>query len=108
MGKASVPAPEPLDAFPTLFLTSRNGEVTSFDWPGGQAAWAISEITRSGPWIFALAAALAALCLTLDDGTPPLDGIRDRRFRFLFLLADGFHPLRRRPTLISSPGPSWR
>jgi len=84
MGKASVSAPEPWDAFSTLFLTVQNGKVTSFDWPGVQVAWAISEITRSGPWIYALAAALAALCLTLLMGFRLSMGYGIAAFIFFF------------------------
>ncbi len=65
LGKAAVPAPEPWEAFSTLFLTVRDGRVSSFDFPGVQVAWAVAEVTHTGPWIYALAAALAALCLML-------------------------------------------
>jgi hypothetical protein len=58
MGKASVPAFEPLAALPTRFLFLRDGKLSAFDWPGIQLAWAFSEWTRSGPWIFAFASAL--------------------------------------------------
>ena len=85
MGKASVPAPEPWEAFSTLFLIVQDGKVTSFDFPGVQVAWAISEITRSGPWIYALAAALAALCLTLLMGLRLSMGYGIAAFVFFFL-----------------------
>ena len=65
MGKVAVPSPEPWEAFSTLFLISQDGKTTSFDFPGVQVAWAISEITHTGPWIYAVAAAVAALCLAL-------------------------------------------
>jgi len=65
MGKATAPSPEPWEAFSTLFLISQDGKTTSFDFPGVQAAWAISEITHTGPWIYAIAAAVAALSLAL-------------------------------------------
>lgn len=84
LGKASVPAPEPWEAFSTLFLTVQDGKVTSFDWPGVQVAWAISEITHSGPWIYALAAAAAALCLTLLMGLRLSMGYGIAAFVFFF------------------------
>ena len=63
MGRLMVPAPEPLDAFPRLYLYIRNGMLTSFDWPGPQLAWAVAELSGLGPWVFALAAALPVPCL---------------------------------------------
>jgi len=84
LGKAAVPAPEPWEAFSTLFLTVQDGKVTSFDWPGVQVAWAISEITHSGPWIYALAAAAAALCLTLLMGLRLSMGYGIAAFVFFF------------------------
>jgi len=68
LGKISVPQPEPFDAFPSLFLFQRKGSITSVDWPGVLAAWAVSEWTRTGPLIFAFAAAAAALGVTLICG----------------------------------------
>jgi len=84
LGKALFPAPEPWDAFSTLFLTAQDGKVTSFDWPGVQVAWAISEVTHSGPWIYALAAAAAALCLTLLMGLRLSMGYGIAAFVFFF------------------------
>jgi hypothetical protein len=65
MGKLKAPAPEPYDAFPHLFLYEKGGFVTSFDWPGPQLAWAAAEVTHTGSLIFALAAAVAAICVFL-------------------------------------------
>ena len=59
MGQASVPAFDPLAALPTRFLFLHDGKLSAFDWPGVQLAWAFSEWTQSGPWIFAFASALA-------------------------------------------------
>jgi len=69
-GRVTVPQPEPYQAYSTLFLFHRNGMVTSVDWPGPVAAWAVSEATGTGPLIFALsaaaaAAAVAAVCAIL-------------------------------------------
>lgn len=60
LGRITVPEPEPFQAFSTLFLFHRNQTVTSVDWPGPVAAWAVAEATGTGPLIFALAAAAAA------------------------------------------------
>ncbi len=63
MGRLMVPAPQPFNAFPRLYLYLRDGMVTSFDWPGPQLAWAVAELSGLGPWVFALAAALPVPCL---------------------------------------------
>ena len=68
MGRVKVPAPEPADIFPSLFLYSRGGTTTSVDWPGSQAAWALAEATRAGPWVFALFAGAAALAVAWAAG----------------------------------------
>src|SRR5262249_49759316 len=57
----TVPAFEPISALPSRYLLLLNGQLSSFDWPGAQVAWAFSELTRSGPWVFALSAGLAGL-----------------------------------------------
>ena len=68
MGRLKVPAPQPLQAFPNLFLYVKDGMITSFDWPGVLAAWAIAEFTGLGPLVFALAAAVPVLCLMIILG----------------------------------------
>ena len=68
MGKATVPAFEPLAALPTRFLFLHDGKLSAFDWPGVQLAWALSELTRSGPWVFALSAGVTALCVAMAVG----------------------------------------
>jgi hypothetical protein len=45
------------------FLIDANGRVTSFDWIGIQAAWAIAEKTGLGAWVFAFAVGLGVFCL---------------------------------------------
>jgi hypothetical protein len=58
-GLARVAVPFPLDAFPRNFMyLSGAGELTSMDWLGTQAAWALATLTHSGNWVFALSAAL--------------------------------------------------
>jgi hypothetical protein len=69
-GRVTAPAPEPFQAYSTLFLFHRNQTVTSVDWPGPIAAWAAAEATGTGPLIFVLfaaaaAAAVAAVCAVL-------------------------------------------
>src|SRR5262249_50858947 len=68
MGKATVPAFEPLSALPTRFLFLHDGKLSAMDWPGVQLAWALSELTRSGPWVFALSAGVAALFIAKAVG----------------------------------------
>jgi len=68
MGKATVPAFEPPSALPNRFLFLHDGKLSAFDWPGVQLAWALSELTRSGPWVFALSAGLAALFVAMAVG----------------------------------------
>jgi len=68
LGRVTVPQPEPYNAFSTLFLFQKEGTVTSVDWPGVVAAWAVSEWTGTGPFVFALAAATAALGVALICG----------------------------------------
>ena len=65
LGRLKVPAPQPLEAFPRLFLYVKDGMISSFDWPGVLAAWAMAEFTGLGPWVFALAAAVPVLCLMI-------------------------------------------
>jgi Dolichyl-phosphate-mannose-protein mannosyltransferase len=65
LGKTMIPMPVPFEPFPKLFLFEREGKITSFDWLGPQLIWAISEITRSGPLIFAILSAITGVCLTL-------------------------------------------
>lgn len=51
----------PYNQMPTLFLLEREQGWTSFDFPGIQLAWAFSELTQTGPWIFALLSALSVV-----------------------------------------------
>jgi hypothetical protein len=55
----------PLNAIPSLGLYYRDGMMSRGDWPGAQAVWAIGEVTRSGPLIWALLAAVPVLALAL-------------------------------------------
>jgi len=68
LGRVTVPQPEPFAAYSTLFLFQKGGTVTSVDWPGPVATWATAEWTRTGPLIFALAAAAAAVGIALICG----------------------------------------
>ncbi len=58
LGKVMVQRPVPREAFPGVFFFSNGPEWTSFEFLGVQLAWAFSELTHTGPWIFALAAAV--------------------------------------------------
>lgn len=68
-GKVMAPAPVPFEPYPKLFLFERAGKITSFDWIGPQLAWAIAEITHSGALIFAVLAAITAICLAILTGS---------------------------------------
>jgi len=50
---------------PTLFLLERDGKWAPFDFLGIQLAWAFSEFTQTGLWIFAIAAALTVIIVYL-------------------------------------------
>ncbi len=58
MGKAMAPMPAVQDAFPHLFILKRQGAWSVLDFTGVQLAWAFSELTRSGAWIFHVLAVL--------------------------------------------------
>ncbi|MEM1032556.1 MAG: hypothetical protein AAGN82_19575 [Myxococcota bacterium] len=58
-GGVTVPAAPVMAYFPRLFLFAREGSITSFDWLGGQLAWALGEATRTDGVVFTLAAAFA-------------------------------------------------
>lgn len=51
-GDITAPPPAYLDLMPNLYLYVRDGVMTSFDWPGAIAAWAIAEWTGLGEWFF--------------------------------------------------------
>ncbi|MEX2224719.1 MAG: glycosyltransferase family 39 protein [Candidatus Rokuibacteriota bacterium] len=54
--KTLLTLPEP--ALPSHGLYLKNSYVATGDWPGGQAVWAIGELTRLGPFVWALLAAI--------------------------------------------------
>lgn len=66
-GKVQLKVPECWPALSHLYLHARDGFYTSFDWLGAQLAWALSELTHTGSWVFAAMAAgtLVAVMLTL-------------------------------------------
>ena len=64
-GHVAVKQALPLDALPSLGLFYRDGMVSRADWPGAQAVWAIGELTRLGPLVWALLAAVPVLALAL-------------------------------------------
>lgn len=55
----------PKAAISSLGLYFRDGYVSTGDWPGGQAVWAIGELTRLGPLVWALLAAIPVAALTV-------------------------------------------
>jgi len=64
-GEVMTPAPAVMAWFPHLFLFMRDGMITSFDWLGGQVAWAIGEATGMGAIVFTVAASLAPALVAL-------------------------------------------
>ncbi len=55
----------PKSTLPHLFLYIKGGMVTSFDWLGGQLAWALAEVTQLGGFLFSLVAMLPVLLIGL-------------------------------------------
>ena len=58
----------PRESVPGLFLYFRNGAVGSFDWIGGQAVAAMAEMSRLGPFLWALVAAIPVPALAVLMG----------------------------------------
>jgi hypothetical protein len=58
MGQAWAAMPEMQEHFPHLFILARDGAWSVLDFTGVQLAWAFSELTGSGGWIFHFAAML--------------------------------------------------
>lgn len=61
-GKLAISPPVDADMLPLLFVYWRDGLVTSMDWLGLELAWAFSELTGTGPWIFMMFAGATAAC----------------------------------------------
>jgi len=83
-GKVMTHAPLPFEPFPKLFLFERTEKITSSDWIGPQLAWAVAEITHSGPFVFAVLAATTALCLALLMGSLLSPGYGSAAFVLFF------------------------
>lgn len=64
MGEVWVHMPAMHQLFPHRFILARDGWWSSTDFTGVQLAWALSEITKSGGWIFHLSAMLPVPALT--------------------------------------------
>lgn len=64
-GHLHAPLPPWMPAAPQLFLFSREGWLTSFDFPGVLGAWALSTLSGTGTWLFSLlaGASLAGLAV---------------------------------------------
>ena len=56
-GHVTAPRSLPEAAIPTLGLFLKDGHISRADWPGAQAVWAIAELTRLGPFVWAILAA---------------------------------------------------
>jgi len=62
-GHVTAPRSLPEAALPTLGLYLKDGQISRADWPGAQAVWALAELTRLGPFVWALLAAVPILAL---------------------------------------------
>jgi hypothetical protein len=62
-GHVTTPRSLPEAAIPTLGLFLKDGRISRADWPGAQAVWAIAELTRLGPFVWAILAAVPILAL---------------------------------------------
>lgn len=62
-GHVTAPRSLPEAALPTLGLYLKDGQISRADWPGAQAVWALAELTRLGPFVWALLAAAPILAL---------------------------------------------
>ncbi|WP_375761264.1 glycosyltransferase family 39 protein [Corallococcus exercitus] len=60
-GHVLTPMLSPPLAQPGLFLYARDGLVSSFEWLGLQATWALSELTGTGSLLFALVATVPVM-----------------------------------------------
>jgi hypothetical protein len=57
-GRAAARLIVPPNAIPTLGLFYNDGFVSRADWPGAQAVWAFGELSRLGPFVWAVLAAI--------------------------------------------------
>jgi hypothetical protein len=57
-GRANTLLTLPRIAIPSLGLYFKDGYVSTADWPGAQAVWAVCDLTRLGPIVWALLAAI--------------------------------------------------
>jgi hypothetical protein len=64
-GRATAELLLPPNAIPSLGLFYRDGFVSRADWPGAQAVWAVGELTRLGPFVWALLAAVPVVALAI-------------------------------------------
>jgi hypothetical protein len=64
-GRAAARLILPENALPGLGLFYRDGFVSRTDWPGGQAVWAIAELSRLGPFVWAGLAAIPVSALAV-------------------------------------------
>lgn len=60
-GHFTMPLLEPQGAYSDLFTYSRDGQITSFDWPGTIATQAAAQASGLGQMLYALLAALGGL-----------------------------------------------
>jgi hypothetical protein len=68
LGHLSIPRPLPVGVVSELFTVTTNGRISSMDWPGGLAFAALGLVTRLGPWLYGLAAAVTLVFVVAAAG----------------------------------------
>ncbi len=62
-GHLSIPKPPGWLSHPYLYLFERNGQISSFDWPGIQLIWALDILLGTEHLVFAVIAAVAVVVI---------------------------------------------
>src|SRR6185503_1706838 len=76
-GRTATPLTLPENAIASLGFYLKDGFISRADWPGAQAIWALGELTRLGPFVWAILAAIpvAALAVLMRDRLDPAWGL---------------------------------
>ncbi len=67
-GRLAMDDPFPAGVIPDRFLFHGPRGLSSTEWPGGQWAWAVAQLTGLGSWLFALVAGLTASAIAATLG----------------------------------------
>ena len=76
-GRTTTPLTLPENAIASLGFYFKDGFISRADWPGAQAIWALGELTRLGPFVWAILAAIpvAALAVLMRHRLDPAWGL---------------------------------